>query len=65
LRRHTATADGGGGQQLYVVWALQGTDSWQTMHMEQTVNKFNGNIIRKKSTPENGEVFSQFKTENK
>ena len=31
-----------------------------TMHMEQTVSKINGNIINKKSTLENGEVFFSF-----
>ena len=31
-----------------------------TMHMEQTVSKFNGNIIRKKSMLENGEGFFSF-----
>ncbi len=45
---------------LYVVWALHGTDGWQTMHMEQTESKFNGNIIRKKSMSENGEGFLSF-----
>jgi hypothetical protein len=38
---------------------------WQTMHMEQTVSKFDGNIIGKKSMLENGKGFSHFKTENK
>jgi hypothetical protein len=65
LQRHTATADDGGGQQLSVVWALQGTDGWQTMHMEQIDSKFNENIIRKKSMSENGEGFSHLRTENK
>jgi hypothetical protein len=45
---------------LYVVWALQGTDSWQTMHMEQTESKFNGNIVKIKSMLENGEGFLSF-----
>ena len=52
--------DGGGGQQLSVEWALRGTDGWQTMHMEQTERKFNGNTIRKKSMSENGESFLSF-----
>jgi hypothetical protein len=47
---------------LYVVWALQGTDGWQTMHMEQTESEFNGNIIRNRKMER---VFSDFKTEHK